>query len=584
MPKIERRPVVAGAENWQWPTGLHPVLRQVLSRRPLGSAEELGLELKALTPVGEFRALEAAVELLLAHRDARIVVVGDFDADGATSSALMVLTLRALGFADVSYFIPDRFELGYGLTPEVVERTRALEPTLIVTVDNGITSLAGVAAARAAGIDVLVTDHHLPGRELPPANVLVDPNLPGDAFAGKHLAGVGVAFYLLAALGKALGTPAAVLEYLDLVALGTVADLVRLDRSNRIIVSQGLKRLRAGRCRPGVRALVEAAGARLADATAATLGFHVGPRLNAAGRLDDMSIGVRCLLTDDVEEARTLAVRLDALNRERRELEARMREEAVELVAAAEALAGDARRHVVCLQHDDWHQGVVGLVASRIKDRCFRPTFAFAPADNGRLKGSGRSIPGFHLRDALAEIAAREPALMERFGGHAMAAGLTLAPGAFEAFAAAIEAVGRERLDADALAECIFTDGELAPAQLCLEVAELLRDAGPWGQGFPEPCFDGCFEVQSRRVLRDVHLKLKLKPVGGRETLEAIAFNRAGEDAAHADRLTLVYRLDVNTYFETPRVQLIVEHMEQAEPAAPGAGGRAHRANMAGFD
>jgi single-stranded-DNA-specific exonuclease len=562
MSKIERRAVVAGAEGWPWPDSMHRALRQVLSRRPLRSPEELSLDLRHLTPVGEFAVLDAAVDLLCRHSEHTIVVVGDFDADGATSAALMFLTLRALGFTDVRYFIPDRFELGYGLTPEVVARTLPLSPKLIVTVDNGVTSVAGVEAAREAGIDVLVTDHHLPGAELPRANVLVDPNLPGDRFSGKHLAGVGVAFYLLAALGKALGQPRTVLECLDLVALGTVADLVKLDRSNRILVSQGLRRIRAGRCRPGLKALVEVAGSRLADVTAATLGYHIGPRLNAAGRLDDMSVGVRCLVTDDEAEARELAARLDTLNRERRGLEARMKEEAVELVAAAiEELEDGVLPSVVCLERDDWHQGLVGLVASRIKDRFVRPTFAFAPAEVGRIKGSGRSIPGFHLRDALAEVAARRPELIERFGGHAMAAGLTLAPGAFEAFAAAVEAVGRERIGPEAFADKVLTDGELAPEDLNLEVAALLRDAGPWGQGFPEPCFDGRFEVLGRRVLRDAHLKLTLRPVAGRDAVEAIAFHCV-ELPGDTRELTLAYRLDVNDYFSTPRVQLVVEHME----------------------
>jgi single-stranded-DNA-specific exonuclease len=562
MSKIERRAALTGADSWPWPENVHRVLRQVLSRRPLASTEELSLDLRHLTPVGEFGALEAGVDLLLRHRDRTIVIVGDFDADGATSTALVFLTLRALGFADVHYFIPDRFELGYGLTPEVVERTLRFAPALILTVDNGVTSVPGVEAARAAGIDVLVTDHHLPGAVLPRANVIIDPNLPGDSFSGKHLAGVGVAFYLLAALGKTLGAPRAVLESLDLVALGTVADLVRLDRSNRILVSQGLRRLRAGRCRPGLRALVELAGARLADVTAATLGYQIGPRLNAAGRLDDMSIGVRCLVTDDEDEARELAARLDALNRERRELEARMQAEAVDLVSAVESLDDGGLPTVVCLEHETWHPGLVGLIASRIKERYFRPTFAFARGDGGRLKGSGRSIPGFHLRDALAEVAARAPELIERFGGHAMAAGLTLAPGAFAEFAAAVDDVGRRCLGAESFADKVLTDGELAPEDLNVEVAALLRDAGPWGQGFPEPCFDGRFEVLARRIVKEAHLKLTLRPVGGRNAIEAIAFRRAGEPWEEGGELTLAYRLDVNDYFATPRVQLVVEHIE----------------------
>jgi single-stranded-DNA-specific exonuclease len=562
MPKIERRLPAEGAERWEWPAAMHKVLRQVLARRPIRGVHELALGLKALTPVGRFEALGAAVELLLRHRESAIVVVGDFDADGATSAALATLTLRRLGFRSVRFFIPDRFELGYGLTPEVVERTRSLSPALIVTVDNGITSNAGVAAARDAGIDVLVTDHHLPPAVLPRANAIVNPNVSGDPFEGKHLAGVGVVFYLLAALGKALGQPNAVLDYLDLVALGTVADLVPLDRSNRILVDQGLRRIRSGRCRPGVAALAAAAGARLADVNAATLGYQIGPRLNAAGRLDDMSIGVRCLLTDDPEEARALAERLDRLNRERRALEARMKEEAIELVAGAAELDVAALPHVVCLTHRDWHEGVVGLVASRIKERYCRPTFAFAPTENGRLKGSGRSIDGFHLRDALADVAARHPGMLERFGGHAMAAGLTLTASAFDEFSAAIDGVGRACLTAECFAERILTDGALESDELCVEVAALLRDAGPWGQGFPEPCFDGRFEVLDHRLLKDAHLRMTLRPAAGRRTIEAIAFHRTAPPPA--GELTLAYRLDINDYWEPARVQLIVEHMEAA--------------------
>jgi single-stranded-DNA-specific exonuclease len=562
MPKIERRAPVAGSDGWPWPDGMHRVLRQVLARRQIASTDELALDLKHLTPVGRFDALGAAIELLLRHRRGTIVIVGDFDADGATSTALAVLTLRALGFADVHYFIPDRFELGYGLSPEVVERTLGLAPTLIVTVDNGITSVAGVERARESGIDVLITDHHLPPAELPRATAIVNPNLRGDTFAGKHLAGVGVVFYLLAALGKALGRANAVLEHIDLVALGTVADLVRLDRPNRILVSQGIKRLRAGRCRPGLAALARVANVALADLTAATLGYQIGPRLNAAGRLDDMSVGVRCLVTDDADEAQELAGRLDALNRERRELETRMREEAVGLMDAARGLDGAALPRVVCLEHRQWHEGLVGLVASRIKERYFRPTFAFAPADGGRLKGSGRSIPGFHLRDALAEVAAEAPGLIERFGGHAMAAGLTLRAEGFGAFQNAIEAVGARRLDAEAFAETILTDGELDGADMTVDVAALLRNAGPWGQGFPEPRFDGRFELMRCRILKEAHVKMTLRPAAGTAPVEAIAFNRADQPWEPGVALTLVYRLDVNDYFDTPRVQLIVDHVE----------------------
>jgi len=561
MPKIERRPLTAGAERWQWPASMHRVLRQVLARRPLRGIDELALSLRAMTPVGHFTALGGAVELLLAHRGHSIVIVGDFDADGATSAALATLTLRRLGFSTVHYFIPDRFELGYGLTPEVVERIAPLEPRLIMTVDNGITSNAGVEAARALGIDVLITDHHLPPAVVPPANAIVNPNLPGDEFSGKHLAGVGVVFYLLAALGKALGNPNAVLEFVDLVALGTVADLVVLDRTNRILVNEGLRRIRAGRCRPGVAALVAAAATRLADVTAATLGFQIGPRLNAAGRLDDMSVGVRCLVTDDPAEAETLAARLDALNHERRELETRMKEEAIELVAAADLDRGSLPP-VVCLTHREWHEGLVGLVASRIKERYHRPTFAFAPTDGDRLKGSGRSIAGFHLRDALADVAARHPGMLERFGGHAMAAGLTLGAAAFDAFRAAIERVGRQCLTPECLAERFLTDGELDAEDLTVEVAALLRDAGPWGQGFPEPCFDGRFEVLGFKLMRDAHLKMTVRPKSGGRPLEAVAFHRAAPPPG--DELVMAYRLDINDYWSPPKLQLIVEHMAAA--------------------
>ena len=551
-----------GADAWQWPAGLHPVLRQVLARRKLESPAELELKLRHLIPVGRFDALNAAVELLLAHRERHTVIVGDFDADGATSAALAVLTLRKLGFARVDYFIPDRFELGYGLSPEAVDRLRELEPTLLVTVDNGISSLAGVRAARAAGMDVLITDHHLAPDELPDANVIVNPNLPGDEFPGKHLAGVGVAFYLLARLGHALGQPAAVSEFLDLVALGTVADLVALDRSNRILVEQGLGRIRAGHCRPGILALCAVAGIAPETLGASGLAYQIAPRLNAAGRLDDMSVGVRCLLAASDDEASALAAELDRLNRERREIEGRMKAEALRLMAQVEELDAGGLPHAICLRRDDWHEGLVGLIASRIKERYHRPTFAFAPAGADSLKGSGRSVGGFHLRDALAAIDARHPGLLERFGGHAMAAGLTLQARDFDRFREALQDVAGAMLDAEALAECVYTDGELGAAQLNLETALVLRDAGPWGQGFPEPCFDGYFELTEHRILKEAHLKMTLRPRDGDASIEAIAFNRASCEWADGAQLRLVYRLDVNDYFRQPRAQLIVEHIE----------------------
>ena len=562
MPRIEQRPRTPGSEHWSWPDGTHPVVRQVFSRREIESPGELDLALGRLRPVGEFGSLDAGVDLLCRHRDGRVVIVGDFDADGATSTALMVLCLEAFGFANVSFFIPDRFELGYGLTPGVIERLRGRDPSLIVTVDNGISSTAGVAAARESTLDVLITDHHLPGAERPAANAIVNPNLIGDTFAGKSLAGVGVAFYLLAALGRRLGTPEIVARFLDLVALGTMADLVRLDHSNRILISQGLARVRAGCCRPGLLALCEVAGVASRDMTATTLAFQIAPRLNAAGRLDDMAIGVRCLLSQSPEEALELANRLNELNRERRAIEARMRSEAFELVDTETLVEAEELAPVVCLFREDWHEGLVGLVASRIKDRYHRPVFAFAATAGGSLKGSGRSVAGFHLRDALADVDATHPGLISRFGGHAMAAGLTLDRSGFDQFRGAIESLGRERLGPEHLAERIFTDGELDARDVTLEVASLLRNVGPWGQGFPEPLFEGTFELLRQRVLGDTHLKMTLRARGQDRPLDAVAFHLAPGNWRVGDSLRLVYRLDVNDYFATPAVQLIVEHIE----------------------
>jgi single-stranded-DNA-specific exonuclease len=563
MPLVERRAAAPAADGWEWPDGMHPVLRRVLARRSIDSPADLELGLDHLVPVGRFDALSGAVELLLEHRDRHVVFVGDFDADGATSTALGVLTLVDLGFAHVSFFIPDRFELGYGLSSGAVARLADSAPSLIVTVDNGISSVDGVAAARRAGIDVLITDHHAPPGVLPAANVIVNPNLPGDGFPGKHLAGVGVVFYLLAALGKALGSPGSVAKYLDLVALGTVADLVRLDRLNRILVAQGVKRIRAGRCRPGIRALCEVSGTVPGEITAANLGFQIGPRLNAAGRLDDMTIGVRCLLAASDAEARQLAATLDGLNRRRREIESRMKAEAVEIMDSIAPAEHGAVPSLICLQRDDWHEGLVGLIAARIKERYHRPTFAFAPAEGGMLKGSGRSIAGFHLRDALAEVDVCEPGLIVRFGGHAMAAGLTIPAAAFAQFRDALAAVARDRLDAELLAECILTDGELDAEEIALPLARLLRDSGPWGQGFPEPCFDGRFELVDFRVLKDAHLQMKLRCAGAAE-VDAIAFNRGACEWPPGTDLRIVYRLAVNDYSAAAKVQLIVTHIDAA--------------------
>ena len=551
---------------------LHPVLGRVYAARGVCSAADLDTSLERLLPVGTLEGIPAAAELLLEHRARRVLVIGDFDADGATSSALVVRALRACGFAAVDFLVPNRFQFGYGLTPEIVALAATRAPSLIVTVDNGISSNAGVAAARARGIDVLITDHHLPGARLPDANVIVNPNLAGSRFGSRALAGVGVAFYVMAAVRRGLdaggltGTGApGVAELLDLVALGTVADVVPLDANNRVLVAQGLRRIRAGRCVPGIRALLALAGRSAADLTAADLAFGVAPRLNAAGRLDDMTIGIQCLLADDEATAQRLATRLDELNQERRSIEAKMQQEALGAVRQLERTGPDAvQRSGVCLFDESWHQGVVGLVASRVKDRIRRPVIAFASADAATLRGSARSVAGIHIRDVLDSIAARQPDLISRFGGHAMAAGLTLERAKLDRFARAFdEEVARcsgGTVDADA----VETDGELAAGEIALETAHALRAGGPWGQAFPEPSFDGIFSIRGARVIGERHLKMWVDVPRSGRTFDAIAFNQLEEGA----RLTLpegpqqlVYRLEVNEYQGERRLQLLVDYL-----------------------
>jgi len=554
---------------------LHPVLGRVYAARGIRSPDELVLSLDRLLPVGSLTGVDAAVDLLLTHRAraAGILVIGDFDADGATSTALIVRALKVWGFAGVDFLVPNRFQFGYGLTPGIVGLAAERRPGLIVTVDNGISSVEGVAVARALGIDVLVTDHHLAGAVIPDANVIVNPNLPGSAFASGTLAGVGVAFYVMAALKRRLdargeappGAPGPA-EFLDLVALGTVADVVPLDANNRVLVAQGLKRIRAGRCAPGIRALLEVAGRRIAGITAADLGFAVAPRLNAAGRLDDMSEGIRCLLADTEVEAKTLATRLDALNQERRSIETRMQTEALAAVRALRTPDPRARsRAGVCLYDPSWHQGVVGLVASRVKDKLRRPVIAFADAGDGWLRGSARSMPGIHVRDVLENIAAREPQLLGKFGGHAMAAGLTLNAARLDQFALEFEREVERWTRVAGDANLVETDGELELAEIALETAEVLREGGPWGQAFPEPRFDGVFEVRSVRVVGEKHLKMWVELPGTGRSFDAIAFNliepAAAPPVAAASRAQLVYRLDINDYQGERRLQLLVDHV-----------------------
>ena len=565
---VRRTPGAQGA-----PLGgdLHPVLERVYAARGVRSAADLDTALARLLPVGTLEGIAAAVDLLLQHRAAgRVLIIGDFDADGATSSALMVRALRSFGFAAVDFLVPNRFQFGYGLTPGIVSLAAARAPTLIVTVDNGVSSHAGVAAARARGIDVLITDHHLPGALLPDANVIVNPNLGGSRFGSRALAGVGVAFYVMAALARRLeeaglpATPGAA-QLLDLVALGTIADLVPLDANNRVLVAQGLKRIRAGRCVAGIRALLAIAGRPAHDLTASDLAFGVAPRLNAAGRIDDMSIGIQCLLADDPATAEPLAARLDELNRERRSIEARMQQVAL---AAVRCLAdpGPAAPHRsgVCLFDESWHQGVVGLVASRVKERLRRPVIAFALADEAGLRGSARSVAGIHIRDVLDSIAARHPDLIERFGGHAMAAGVSLERAKLDRFARAFdEEVARWTAGAPA-ADTIETDGELAPAEIALDTARALRAGGPWGQAFPEPCFDGLFSIRSARVIAERHVKMWVEVPSSGRAFDAMAFNHLEEGAQFvppSGLAQLVYRLEVNEYQGERRLQLLIDHL-----------------------
>ncbi len=557
--------------------GLPPLLTRIYAARGIVSVDGLDRSLSRLAPASGLKGMTAAVSLLVTalQQGQRILFVGDFDADGATASAVGVLGLRAMGAGSVDYLVPNRFEYGYGLTPEIVKVALARRPDLLVTVDNGISSLEGVQAARAAGLKVLVTDHHLPGPVLPEADAIVNPNQPGCPFPGKQMAGVGVIFYVLLALRARLreldwfgaGRPEPNLgQLLDLVALGSVADVVPLDAHNRILVYQGLQRIRAGRARPGLLAILDVARRNPQALTAADLGFIVGPRLNAAGRLDDMSLGIECLLADDPAMAREMAGQLDQLNQERKSIEQGMQREAL---GQLRELSAESMPFGLCLFEPDWHQGVIGILASRLKERYHRPVIAFAGAGDGLLKGSARSVPGLHVRDALEAVATRHPGLVSRFGGHAMAAGLSLPAAHFSDFAAAFDAEVRGQLNADDLAGRLLTDGPLAVGEFSLELARALREAGPWGQHFPEPAFHGQFRLLQQRLVGERHLKLLLQTPCGSLKLEGIAFNIDRErwpDPA-VEWVNLVYKLEVNEFRGQESVQLLVQHLQ---PAAGG--------------
>jgi len=554
--------------------GLHPVLARVLANRRLVDPGELDTGLDKLLPLDALSGVEAAVELLqqALEEQASILIVGDYDADGATSTALGVRALRLMGARHVNYLVPNRFEYGYGLSPEIVEVARQYDPKLLITVDNGISSLEGVAAAHRLGMKVLITDHHLAGEGLPEADAIVNPNQPGDGFPSKALAGVGVIFYVMMALRRRLRETdwfeqrgleePNLAQLLDLVALGTVADVVPLDRNNRILVAQGMARMRRGLCSPGILALCRVAGREPAKLVTSDLGFALAPRLNAAGRMDDMSIGIECLLTESAQRARELAVQLDALNLERREVEAQMRQEAMQAIAALELDEADLP-YSLCLFDEGWHQGVIGILASRIKEKFHRPVIAFAESGNGEVKGSARSIPGLHIRDALDTVAARHPELLQRFGGHAMAAGLSLMREDYEAFVEAFEQVVHDSLTESDLEGVLFSDGTLAVEEINLPLAEQLRYFMPWGQGFPEPLFHGEFDLHTRRVVGGNHLKMQLRHDSSEKLIDAIAFNVTDATwEVGVKRVRLAYRLSVNEYAGRRTVQLLVEQIE----------------------
>ncbi|ARN75398.1 single-stranded-DNA-specific exonuclease RecJ [Oceanicoccus sagamiensis] len=570
---IKRRPK---AEN-RFSDVLPPLLQQIYSARGIASDEDIQTDLSGLLTPQSLKGLPEAIDLLVTalEQQQRLLVVGDFDADGATSSALAVLALTAMGAESVNFLVPNRFEYGYGLTPEIVAVATQFSPDLIITVDNGISSIDGVKAANDAGIKVLVTDHHLPGTTLPAAAAIVNPNQPGCHFDSKNLAGVGVIFYLMSALRSALRErqwfaqrqiqEPAMADYLDLVALGTVADVVPLDKNNRILVAQGIRRIRAGRTRPGIKALL-AVGKRNAERLVSSdLGFAVGPRLNAAGRLDDMTLGIQCLLSDDPYQAGEIARQMDELNQDRKSIEGSMQREAMQSLKALKVEEGNMP-YGLCLYDANWHQGVIGILASRIKDRYHRPVIVFADADEeGVIKGSARSISGLHIRDALDAVASRHPGLLSKFGGHAMAAGMSLAKDQYPLFEQAFDEEVRRQLSDDDLQAVLASDGALAADSFNLELAQLLRDAGPWGQHFPEPLFDGEFLLVQQRILQDKHLKLVLAlEEQPQQPLDAIAFNvdMALWKDQSIDKVRLVYKLDVNEFRGNQTLQLMVEYIE----------------------
>lgn len=572
--KILRRPVPDTGPEWG--QNLPPILRRLYAARGVTSDEQLSYTLKHLASPMDLRGIDQAVRLLtdaIVQRQ-RVLVLGDFDADGATSTAVAVLGLAMLGVRNIDFRVPSRFADGYGLTPGIIHRLQQEGelPDLMVTVDNGIAAVEGVRTARDLGIKVVVTDHHLAGEVMPEADAIVNPNQPGCPFLSKNAAGVGVMFYVLTALRKHLREQGLLPEpqpnlgtLLDLVALGTVADVVPLDHNNRIFVEQGLRRIRQGEARPGILALLEVAGRDYREISSTDLGFVVGPRLNAAGRLDDMSIGIACLLADSGDEAMRLARELDTFNRERRSIEKGMKAQAQDLLASM-SLDTEGLPWGLALFDEDWHQGVIGILAARIREQTHRPTIAFAPGEDGQeIKGSARSIPGLHIRDVLAVVDARHPGLLKKYGGHAMAAGMTISRGDLGVFSEAFDRAVRDSLRAEDLEAAITTDGPLSADELRLETALLLRRAGPWGQHFPEPLFDGEFRVIRQRIVGESHLKLVLQPLDGGDIIDGIAFNTGAEVPDYTRTgARVVYKPDANTFRGRTNLQLLIDYLEPA--------------------
>ncbi len=550
-------------------------MASILASRGVQQPTDLDLGLRSLLPPQGLSNIGDAAELLAdaVTAGATVVIVGDFDADGATSSALAVRCLKAFGSENVSYLVPNRFEYGYGLSPEIVGMAAMRQPDVIVTVDNGISSVDGVHAAQALGMSVLVTDHHLPGEEIPTADVIVNPNLPGDRFASKNLAGVGVIFYVMLAVRAKLREMGwfehrqiqepNMSQFLDLVALGTVADVVPLDRNNRVLVQQGMQRIRNGLACPGINALLNVGNRNPMRLASADLGFAVGPRLNAAGRLDDMSVGIECLLSDDHDKAMALAIQLDDLNKERKQVEQSMQQDALAIVEQV-ALDQTSSPAMYVLHDETWHQGVVGLVASRVKERTHRPVLALAPGDGeNEWKGSARSVDGVHIRDLLARLDALHPNLMSKFGGHAMAAGLSVKGEKLERFINALQDVAESFTRNHDWSQVLWTDGSLNAQDFNMQLAEELRQTSPWGQGFPEPLFDGQFEVVDARTVGATHAKLKLRPIDGQQTIDAICFCYLDQhDELPSGQIRAAYKLDVNEYRDNLSLQLLIQYIE----------------------